>query len=244
MGARVLNQNYYFFEEDEYDIPFYRKTPRLTRNNLIILLIGFIIAVAAQFIIIEGQQVILKACIITLATLIPVVYTMRGNLKPIFRIPKARDILTIIFGFLVYMALSILISSTLLALGVPSPTNNAVVTDTTIASISMIIQILGEELLKFIAFVITMYYAYKKYDRKNSIIIALIVSQLLFAVFHIPAYGLNIPHLLLSIALVSSVLPVIYLRTKNITVTYLTHLLIDLVPTLLVLMIPTSLLLI
>lgn len=244
MGGRILDQNYFFFEEDEYDIPFYRKTPRLTRNNLIILLIGFIIAVTTPFIIPEGQHILLKACIITIATLIPVLYTMKDNLKTIFRIPKARDILTIIFGFLIYMALSILISSTLLALGVPTPSNNAVTTNTTLASISMIIQILGEELLKFIAFVITMSYAYKKYNRRNSIIIALIISQLLYAVFHIPAYGLNIPHLLLSIGLVSSVLPVIYLRTKNITVTYITHLLIDLIPTLLVLMIPTSMLLI
>lgn len=237
-----MNQNNFFFEDEEYDIPFYRKKPRLTGKNLTILLVGFLIAVLTPFIMPEKEHLLIKACIITLATLLPVVYTMKGNLNIIFRMPKPRDIITILLGVIIYMALSILVSSTLAAFGVPAPTDKLINADTTITVLSMIIQIFGEELLKFIAFVIVMTYAYKRVNRKNSIIIALIVSQLLYALFHIPAYGLNIAHLLLSIGLVSSVLPVIYLRTKNITVTYLTHLIIDLIPTLIALSAPTLML--
>lgn len=238
-----MNKKYFFFENRDYDIPFYRNNPKLTQKNLIILLAGLIIAAATPFIIPIGQYHIPKAIIITLATLIPVAYTLKGNLETIFRAPTTRDILPIIFGVIFYMALSILASSTLAALGVPTITDKSLSPELSISLLIMIIQLLGEELLKFIAFVIAMTYAYKHTSRKNSIIIGIIVSQLLFALFHIPAYGLNIIHLLVSIGLVSSILPIIYLRTKNITVTYITHLLIDVVPVLLSALIPAALLL-
>ncbi|RAP47762.1 MAG: hypothetical protein BZ135_01400 [Methanosphaera sp. rholeuAM6] len=226
----MINKDFFFFENPEYDIPFYRKKPRLTRNNLIILLIGAIIAFSTPYFIPVGQYIIPKALIITLSTLLPILYTLKGHLETIFRLPKKGDIVLIALGIIFYMALSILFSSALLALGIAMPVNNAVSSDNLITAIAATIQILGEELLKFIILVLVMAFAYKRTNRKNSLLCGIIVSQVLFALFHIPAYGFNLAFLLVSIGIASTILPIIYLITKNITVSYITHLLLDLIP--------------
>ncbi len=238
-----MKEDYFFFEEENYDIPFYRKNPELTGQYQTLLVTGLIIAVIAIFSIPVGQYLMPRALLIMLATLVPVLYTLRGHLDTIFRIPRKGDIPTVILGVLVYVALGILVSSTLTAMGVPVPINRSQSSDNPVLTIAaMTIQILGEELLKFIAFTMTMTCACRMTGRKNSIAAAVIMSQLLFALLHIRAYGLNLPYLLLSVALVSTVLPVIYLKTKNVTVTYLTHLLIDVMPVLLVTLLMPSVL--
>ena len=189
-----------------------------------------VIAGTAPFIIPVDQYFIVKALIITFATLIPVIYTLKGHLKTIFRLPKYSDIITIIIGVVCYVILAILVSYLLTALGIPNIEKKALSPDIAITVLSIIIQLLGEELEKFIIFSIVIVYSFKCINRKNLVILAIICSQLLFALIHLPAYGWNLIEVLLSIGVVFSILPLIYIKTKNITVTYLTHLFIDIIP--------------
>ena len=59
-------------------------------------------------------------------------------------------------------------------------------------------------------------YLYKSIGRKAAIIVAVIVSQILFSFVHIPSYGFSILFLLIGIGFNSIILPLVYVKTKNI----------------------------
>ena len=222
-----MNDDYFSFENQDYDIPFYRDNPRLSRSKLALLILGLVVSIITVYIMPVNQHYIIKAVIITLATLLPITYALKGYLKTIFRLPRLRDIITIFLGLIGYVILSALVSIVLNAFSIPSLQDNAISSDIGISMLSIIIQILGEELEKFIVIILVMLCAFRYIDRKKSVILAIAVSQIFFAMMHIPAYGFNVAYLLLSLGVAFSILPVIYLKTKNITVAYLTHLLID-----------------
>lgn len=228
-----LNRDYFSFENQDYDIPFYRDNPHLTKVNLALLLLGLVISAITVYVMPVNQYYLIKATIITLTTLLPLTYALKGHLKTIFRLPALKDIITIVLALLCYFILSSLVSIVLNALTIPSLQDNAVSPDIGISILSIIIQLIGEELEKLIVIILVMLFAFRYTTRKKSVILAVVVSQIFFAMLHIPAYGPNILYLLLSIGVVFSILPVIYLKTKNITVTYLTHLFIDIIPLLL-----------
>lgn len=92
----------------------------------------------------------------------------------------------------------------------------------------MLIQLFGEELIKFIPLIITIAYLYKSIGRKAAIIVAIIISQILFSLIHIVSYGFSILFLLIGIGFNSIVLPFAYIKTKNIVICYFIHLLYDL----------------
>ena len=225
---KKMSSEFFRFEDTEYDIPFYKENPSLTTSKISVLILGIIIVFISPFVIpIEGYD-IPKALIICLATLIPVTYALNGKLSMIFRIPKARDIILIILGIIGVFALNILMGIILNSMGIVSTTDSAINNNATLMFITLIIQLMGEELFKFILLVLVLYATYKSLGRKVAILLGIIVSQLLFSLLHIPAYGFNLPQLLLSLGVAWSVLPVIYVKTKNIVVVYIIHLLLDL----------------
>ena len=74
-----------------------------------------------------------------------------------------------------------------------------------------------------------MTFTYKALGRKGAIIAGVIVSQLIFSFAHIPAYGLDIVRLVVYIGIGTIILPIIYVKTKNLTLTYIIHLINDLI---------------
>lgn len=224
-----MNRDYFSFENQDYDIPFYNDNPHLTKGNLVLLLLGLAISVITVYVMPVNQHYIIKALIITLATLLPLAYALKGHLKTIFRPPELKDIITIILALLCYIILSSLISIVMNALGITGLQDNAISPDIGISILSIAIQLVGEELEKLIVIILVMICAFRYTTRKKSVILAIAVSQIFFSMLHIPAYGPNILYLLLSVGVVFSILPIIYLKTKNITIAYLTHLSIDII---------------
>nr|WP_302685362.1 CPBP family intramembrane glutamic endopeptidase [Latilactobacillus fuchuensis] len=64
-------------------------------------------------------------------------------------------------------------------------------------------------------------------SRKISIILSTIVTSILFGALHLPSYQWNVPMVFTSIVFLRLILDVLYLKTKNIWLTYVTHLLYD-----------------
>ena len=194
-----MTNDFFRFEDKEYDLPFLNGDSRFTTKNVIILIIGFLIAAAIPYLIPPTGNGLLKAILITFPPLLAVVYVFKDDMSNIFRIPKPIDIIIVIIGFILMFVFGILT-----------------------------IQILGEELIKFIPLIIVAAYLYKSIGRKAAIIVAIIISQIIFALFHIPAYGLVMGFLLVHIGFGSIVLPFVYVKTKNLVLCYLIHLLLDL----------------
>ncbi len=223
-----MTNDFFRFEDKKYDLPFLKGDSRFTTKNVAILLIGFLICVVTGFIIPPDGNVILRTILFAIPQLLVVVYVFKDDMSNIFRMPKPRDIIIVIIGLILMFVFEILANFIGAALGITFQTNNSVNGAPLILIIRAIIQLLGEELVKFIPLIIITAYLYKSIGRKAAIIVALIISQIIFAFIHIPAYGFSIGFLLLYMGFASIVLPLVYIKTKNLLLSYLIHLIFDL----------------
>ncbi len=215
-----MTTDFFKFEDKEYDLPLLNDDPRFTARNVVILIIGFLIASAIQYLIPPAGNGLLKAILITFPPLLAVVYVFKDDMSNVFRMPEPRDLILVIVAFillLVFGEISNIIGS---ALGIARMTDNAITGSPAVLIICAVIQLLGEELIKFIPLIIIVAYMYKLIGRKAAIIVAVIISQILFSLFHIP-YGFAIGSLLLHIGFGSIVLPFVYVKTKNLVLCYL-----------------------
>ena len=222
----IMKNDYFRFEDKEYDIPFYNGNPKLDSSKTIALLLGLCLTFCIPFIQF-GNLELLKAILSCGIPLIAVWYALDGNLSEIFRKPKKSDIKIIIIGLIcvfLVMFMTTLISK---GFGIPSQSHEPYTAHPIITIVSTIIQLVGEELFKFIGIVLPMIFTYKYLGRKGAIIVGIIVSQLIFSIAHISAYGSNIADLIFTIGIGSIVFPLIYVKTKNIAVSYLVHLIWD-----------------
>ena len=90
------------------------------------------------------------------------------------------------------------------------------------------IQIIGEELIKVIVFLIAMFLVYKiTNNRKLSIVISTAIALLIFGLMHYSAYNGNLIQIIFIIGLGSVFYMYAYLKTKNVVVSYLCHIIID-----------------
>ena len=220
---------YFKYENKDYDIPFLNGIPELTTPKIVALVIGFLITFITPFVVpLEGFH-IQKALIVCFATLIPIIYALNGNLSMIFRVPQVKDIKIIILGLIGVMILSAIINFILTGGIANTATDAAMKGSPTVLLIGLIIQLIGEELLKLIPLMLVVAFTYKSLGRKNAIIVGIIISQLLFALVHIPAYGFDLRFLILALGVGGCILPITYIHTKNVAVPYFIHLIEDLI---------------
>ena len=215
-----MTTDFFKFEDKEYDLPLLNDDPRFTARNVVILIIGFLIAAAIPYLIPPTGNGLLKAILITFPPLLAVVYVFKDDLSNIFRMPKPRDIIIVIIGFMLMLTVTMMANIIGGALGIASMTPQAINGSPLVVIICALIQLPGEELIKFIPFIIIVAYLYKSIGRKAAIIAAIIISQILFALVHIP-YGFAIGSLLLDVGFGSIVLPFVYVKTKNLVLCYL-----------------------
>lgn len=90
-------------------------------------------------------------------------------------------------------------------------------------------QLFGEELLNILPFILflTLFVSTFKMSRKVSVVIAAILSCLLFGLYHFQAYDWHIAQMLIIIGLGRLVVLTLYVKTKNLWLTFFTHLAID-----------------
>ena len=219
-----MNNEYFQLENKDYDIPFYRQNPKLTSGQLAALIISAVLTFAISFL--DTTQ-LLKAILFLIVPTSTVYYALNGNMSEIFRMPERKDILYILIFLIIFFILSIMSNAVLKALAIAIPRHLPLDSSPVIMVIAVIIQLVGEELYKFILLVLPMIFLFKRIGRRTSLIAGIIFSQLVFSLSHAHAYSFNIPYILLAIGIPSVIFPLLYLRTKNITVTYIAHLIWD-----------------
>lgn len=92
-----------------------------------------------------------------------------------------------------------------------------------------IFQLMGEELFAIIPFLAILWFLFRvcKWDRRWSVVVALLVSSLIFAIAHLSAYDGHLAQILLTILPARIILTLAYIRTKNIWVSFAVHLIWD-----------------
>lgn len=225
------------------DFPFYNGIPKLSKLDWIILAIGPILTLMTIFgtiYVIPGMENILTDqftpiwfCLITL---LPVTYVCRGKLQIFFRIPKLGDIKIILVCFILNSVYTLGVAALLDSIGFKLSNNTATIAHSifTTNNIFVIIQLIGEELFKvsLLLCIMALIFHFSN-NRKLSVVISTLVVMLVFGLMHLPAYNWNFIQSLILIGLstIFDLFP--YLKTKNVTNSYIVHLMIDLVPTLL-----------
>ncbi len=230
--------NFFNFEEKDLDFPFYNGKPQLKSTDWIILLAALILRIAFIFGLwnyipfTAYLNPLIIGIIELLLLFIPIAYCCRGNLGLFLRKPEKKDLKVIIICVILYYVFSIAMALILRAVGVATATNpiGSMNASLPLVLILVLILLFGEELFKFSTLIMSMAVAYRfTDDRKTSMIIGIIVSCILFGLIHLGTYQFNVLQCLLIIGIGCVIHFYPYLKTKNLTNSYITHIIIDLI---------------
>ena len=210
-------------ERKNTEFPFFMDNPKISKNKWILLIIGSIILLLCSTSFGESD---LSTIIVVLVSIIIPLYTFKGHWKEIFKKPEINDIWVILFCLICDGILTLTLSSLLGDIGI-SGYDNSWLNYNIFDLIFVFIQLLWEEILRFIPFISLLYLSYKYTANRNlSIIIGTIFCLIVFGLMHTSTYG-DAFYSLITIGFGSLFLAYSYLRTKNLLVAYILHLLID-----------------
>ncbi|MCI5642776.1 MAG: CPBP family intramembrane metalloprotease [Peptoniphilus sp.] len=195
-----------------------------------IISIGSFYGVSLLFAILDIRNEIIMALAVSVISLLSLVIVDRYFIVKIFLPLKRRDLLYIIIG-LGFSIIAVVVSSIVVTkLGIKSDVNPIfeVLTPDNFKSffISTLIQFIAEEII----FIIPFLFVINKMKSENKIlktILAIILSSVIFGAMHLSTYNYNILQAVLIISIIRTGLSMSYVLSKNLTVTYLIHIIYD-----------------
>ncbi|WP_296882527.1 type II CAAX prenyl endopeptidase Rce1 family protein [uncultured Methanobrevibacter sp.] len=216
------NIDWFKFEDKDLDFPFYKKNPYIPKWGWFVLFIALIMGVLL------ASDSIIVSIIGCLVLVVPVLYFLNWDYHAIFQKPKAKDIALAVALFIGYMIYSIAMGIILEHFGITSPGTVEQSSVNIFSIFSLVFSLMGEEFMKFIPFIffLRVFYKYSN-NRKLSVILSIIIVMIFFASLH--AYNFTMFLFALCIQGFGSIFEYIgYVKTKNMWISYLTHLLTDL----------------
>ena len=234
MDKQTNKSDRFWLEKRDLDFPFYNDD-NFTRRDFLVLLAGVVLF--CIWTMISAAQLfpaIVKMILYFLVITVPFLIAAKGNIKTIIKRPRLYDIVLISIGSFAMFISSIVLALFLVKIGVIVPESaqgNPVVTmeHNTLFYIGLFIQLFGEEMFKISCFLVVLTFIYRRYGkRKTGIILGMFISSILFGILHYSAYG-NLLQVILVQGLGAGMIGIYqYLRTKNILVSYASHVLLDL----------------
>jgi len=166
-----------------------------------------------------------------LVLLVPTLIALNGNWNLMFKKIRRSDLKPILVVVVIEIVYSFMILYVLEFAGLttPAPVHTEVASTTLLSFISMVIQLMGEELFKVILLIILMFIACRFLNRKVSMVISIIITLAAFGFLHEGFYG-DLLQVLLVQGLGSLLTLLLYIKTRNIMVSYASHLLYDCFP--------------
>lgn len=204
------------------------ETPKLTPVQWLVLLL--VTAASFACLLLLGRLSRIPAVLIfVFVPLITLAWMKRDIVKTFIRKPSGRDIgIGIGFGFISF-GVSFVIARLITLFG-QTVTGNPIFTlfseqpaQTVVATV---IQLFGEELFTLIVFLFFVQVFESCLKKRSSIIVAWVLSSVVFGLVHLPAYH-NLVHVLLTIGVSRIILTLAFLRTKNLTSSYISHMVDD-----------------
>ena len=219
--------DFFRFEDGNIDFPFYNGNPKLSKTDWLMLLLGVLIFIGIVVLPININREI-TPLLFGLSTIIPTLYVSRDNWNLFFRMPHVKDIPLIILCTLLYYLYSVIMIFILHNADVGTSSNVITTHIDIILCLGLIIQILGEELFKIIIMLRVMFLVYRfTSKRKMSIVCGVLISIVIFGLIHYNSYNGILAQIILVIGFGSIFYTYAYLKTKNVIVAYISHVLID-----------------
>lgn len=233
-----------WIEDPDKDFPFYNGKPiKISASKWAIiiafLIFGFILLTKMNLPFIPFKvNEFLQTISLPLFAVLGLYLTIGSYIKKFFRPLHKKDILTII----VFAILSLIVSSALSAIvgalsgGVKANPAAAVhggadaLPQFLWSRFLTIIQLFGEEFMALIPFLacLTFFYHQNPHKRKRAVWLALICSSLIFGLLHLPTYQWDFVQCIFVIGLGRVIDSLAYVKTKNLLVTYIAHVIYDL----------------
>ena len=185
----------------------------------------FICRIHNRFLLISDIiPIAIAQCIILIVL---VLYFLKWDYKEIFRKPSRRDIALAVALFVGYIIYAVVVGKILEMFGIVSPGTVDTEAMTSLTLISSVFSIMGEEFIKFIPFMFFLRLLYKyTNNRKLSILVSVALIMVMFASLH--AYNPIMLIFALFIQGFGSIFEFYgYVKTKNLLIPYLSHLLTD-----------------
>lgn len=218
--------DWFKFENKELDIPFYKNNPRVPTWGWIILLLSVPLSFIIMGMVFTFSE-ILGAIVFPLVMLIPLLYFTNWDFSQFFQKPSKKDILLAIVLTVCYIIYTYILDYIFTSMGHVAAPNSITQSPNISTVIVLIFSIMGEELLKLIPFLffIKILYAISN-NRKVSIIVSMLFVLILFGALHGETNNFLISIVIIGLGSIFEMYA--YIKTKNIMVSYLTHLITDL----------------
>lgn len=211
------------FDENR-DFPFYNEIPRMSRIGWFVLLINIPVSFFVNVFVSSLTNDIVGSIFFLLIMLIPLLYFSNWNYSLFFKKPTKDELILAVLMFVAYFIYSLIMSNFLDASGLAS-TGSA---DAEIVSIvTLIFSMMAEELIKFIPlmFLLRVFFKYTS-NRRLSVIVSSAVTLIIFGLMHLEP-DISLISVLLIQGLGSLSHLYVYLKTKNLFASYISHLMTD-----------------
>ena len=217
----MSNIDWFKFENKDLDFPIYKNNPHISKKGWIVLFI----ALAIGYIFVQGSQ-IQEGIISCIVLIVPVLYYLNWDYKAIFQKPALKDVALAVGLFIGYILYAYAMTIVLSNFGIGG-SSDASPTITFIDIPPLLFSLMGEEFIKFIPFIFFLRIFFKYTDnRKLSVIVSMLGVMVLFASIH--AYNFEMLMFALFIQGLGSIFEFIgYIKTKNVLISYITHLCTD-----------------
>lgn len=218
---------FFRFEDPSRDFPYYRHNPKISKTAWIVLLllvpISFIL-----YAVVGLYSEFLGSLIFCFSLLIPLLYYSNWDYSLLFRKPTRQEIKLAVLLFIGYIIYAVVVGEILYLLGLSGTATSDSLGVTLESTVSLIFSMMGEELIKFIPlmFFLRLFYKYTN-DRKLSVVLSTAIILIYFGLLHYDPYTTTIISVLLTQGLGSMFELYGYIKTKNLFVPYITHLLTD-----------------
>ncbi len=217
------------------DVPFYNDVPKLSKIDWLVVLASVILTIAViNFIDIPPEFLPFALFLLGVG---PALYICKGDYSLFFKKVTLKDIgliIVLLIGIYLYTIVVVALLSTATGSVADHADMNSSLNILTVLFI--IIQLFGEEFFKIFMLLLVMYGVYKLTNNSNIAVgLGLIGAMVIFGLCHYYAYDGRILQIILIQGFGSIFEYFAYLKTKNVWVSYLLHLVRDLIPTLLIL---------
>lgn len=210
--------DWFKFEDNDRDFPFYKKNPHIPKWGWIVLFIALVMGLILMMS--PHLHIAILSCIVLI---VPVLYFLKWDCKAIFQKPKPKDVALAVALFLGYIVYALAMSTLLEHFGIMGGELIEENSITVMTLITSVFSLMSEEFIKFIPFVFFLRLCFKfSNNRKLSIIVSVALVMVIFASLH--AYTFNMFLFALCIQGFGSIFEFIgYIKTKNILISYITH---------------------
>lgn len=188
------------------------------------MIVGILLFLIMTFIPIDHH---IKSVLYFVVGIAVALFITKGKLNLLFKKPKLADIKTILISVIAYFVLNGLIHNIVSLI----PHHQDAGVNVALTNIPLLVvtalQIFGEEVFRFMPFILVAYFVYKStQNRKHAVLLGAVASLIIFGALHTSAYG-SFLFAVVGITIPAIALAYSYLKTKNIFVSYLVHLIID-----------------